>query len=72
MHAFACDGSEVTSTSEGKTGGNEPSQRNERATYPMLARTGGVKRGIAYGARALGQRSFHSSQRTGCDTKPHE
>ena len=64
MQALACDGSEVTPTSEGRTGGNEPSQRNERATYPMLRRTGGVKRGIAYGARALGQRSFHRSQRT--------
>jgi hypothetical protein len=36
MHALACDGSEVTPTSEGRPGGHEPSQRNERATYPRL------------------------------------
>jgi hypothetical protein len=65
MRALARDGSEVTHTSEGRTGGNEPSERNERAPYPMLGRTGGVKGGMAYGARALGARSFHSSQRTG-------
>jgi hypothetical protein len=35
MRALACDGSEVTPTSEGRTGGNEPSQRHERATSPM-------------------------------------
>jgi hypothetical protein len=63
--ALACDGSEVPSTSEGRTGGNEPSQRHERATYPMRERTGGVKRGRASGARALGPRSCHRSQRTG-------
>ena len=52
--ALARDGSEGTHTSEGRTGGNEPAERHERATDPMLGRTGGVKCGMAYGARALG------------------
>src|SRR6266852_5576828 len=65
MRALACDGSEVTPTSEGRTGGNEPSQRHERATSPMLRRRGGVKCGMAYGTRVLGSRSFQNSQRTG-------
>ncbi len=63
--ALARDGSEGTHTSEGRTGGNEPAERHERATDPMLGRTGGVKCGMAYGARALGSRRFHRSQRTG-------
>ena len=52
-------------TSEGKTGDNESSQRNERDTSTILIRTTWVKRGIAYRARAPGQRSFRNSQRTG-------
>ena len=52
-------------TSEGKTGDNASSQRNERDTSTILIRTTWVKRGIAYRARAPGQRSFRTSQRTG-------
>jgi hypothetical protein len=40
-------------TSEGRTGSNELSQRNERDTYSMLRRMTTVKCEIAYGARAL-------------------
>jgi hypothetical protein len=52
-------------TSEGRTGGNEPSERNERATYIMLERTALAKHGIAYRTRVPWQRSSHSSPRTG-------
>src|SRR5216683_3473598 len=52
-------------TSEGKTGDNASSQRNERDTSTILIRTTGVKRGIAYRARAPRQRSFRTRQRTG-------
>src|SRR5713101_1034143 len=47
-------------TSEGKTGDNASSQRNERDTSTILRRTTGVKRGIAYRARAPRQRSFRT------------
>ena len=63
--ARAGDGSEVTAPSEGRPGGNAPSPRHERATDPRLGRTGGGKRGRAYGARALGPRSFQRRPRTG-------
>ena len=64
MRALACEGSEVTRTSKGTTGGSEPSERHERTTYPMLRRTV-CQCGMAYGGRPLGLRSFRSSQRTG-------
>ena len=53
------------STSEGKTGDNASSQRNERDTSTILIRTPGVKRGMASRARAPWSRNFRNSQRTG-------
>src|SRR5712692_7846706 len=41
------------------------SQNGTNGTPPSCSRAARVKYGMAYGARALGQRSFHSSQRTG-------
>src|SRR5207244_7465516 len=52
-------------TSEGKTGENEASQRNERDTSTILIRTTWGKRGMAYRARAPGQGRCRKSQRTG-------
>src|SRR5712691_4117288 len=41
------------------------SQNGTNGTPPSCSRAARVKRGMAYGARALGSRSFHSSLRTG-------
>src|SRR6266478_5454474 len=41
------------------------SQNGTNGTPPSCSRAARVKYGMAYGARALGSRSFRSSQRTG-------
>ena len=44
---------------------NESIQGDEWDAYVALGRTTSTERGIAYGARALGRRSPHSSWRGG-------
>src|SRR5205807_3979164 len=44
---------------------NESIQGDERSTYVVLGQLSSWEREIAYGARALGQRSRHSSPRLG-------